>query len=77
MVHLDLKSGNILVWKFPFPGQQNTYQDVLLKITDYGESRVFNVANQIRYGAIAGTPGFIAPEVNKGKDLQSNKVCTS
>ena len=77
VLHCDLKSSNVLVWEFPLPGQQNSNQRVLLKIADYGVSRMYNVTNQIRYGTIAGTPGFIAPEVYKGKykDLQSDKVC--
>ena len=77
ILHCDLKSSNVLVWEFPLPGQQNSNQQVLLKITDYGISRVYNVTNQIRYGSIVGTPGFIAPEVYTRicKDLQSNKVC--
>lgn len=76
VVYLDLKSDNVLVWKFPLPGHQNTDQEVLLKITDYGISRMSGTANEIRYSSIAGTPGFIAPEVYKGKqqDLQSDKV---
>ena len=63
MVHLDLKSGNVLAWKFPLPDKENTDQKVLLKIADYGLSRVSNVANQIRCGSITGTFGFIAPEL--------------
>ena len=77
VVYLDLKSDNVLVWKFPLPEHhQNTDQEVLLKITDYGISRMSGTANEIRYSSIAGTPGFIAPEVYTGKrqDLQSNKV---
>ena len=78
VLHSDLKSSNVLVWKYSLPGYQNASQEVLLKITDYGGSRMSSVANQIRYGSITGTPGFIAPEVYTGKrkDLQSNKVCT-
>lgn len=76
MLHCDLKSGNVLVWKFPLPRQQNAGKEVLLKITDYGISRTFSANNKIRYSSISGTPGFIAPEVYTGKyeDLQSNKV---
>ena len=77
MVYLDLKSDNVLVWKFPLPEHhQNTDQEVLLKITDYGISRMSSTANEIRYSSISGTPGFIAPEVYTGRrqDLQSNKV---
>ena len=78
MLYCDLKSSNVLVWKFPLPGYKNSSQEVLLKITDYGISRMCSAANQIRYASVAGTPGFIAPEVYTGiqkyKDLQSNKV---
>ena len=51
-------------------------QDVLLKITDYGISRISGTGNEIRYSSISGTPGFIAPEMYGGKqqDLQSDKV---
>jgi len=76
VVYLDLKSDNVLVWQFPLPGHQNANQEVLLKITDYGISRMSGTANEIRYTSISGTPGFIAPEVYTGKhqDLQSDKV---
>ena len=76
MVYLDLKSDNVLVWKFPLPGCQDTTQDILLKITDYGISRIAGAANEIRSTSITGTPGFIAPEVYIGKqqDLKSDKV---
>lgn len=77
MLHRDLKSDNVLVWKFPLPDHQNTDQEVLLKIADYGISRMSTVTNEIRYGSIGGTPGFIPPEVYTAnyKNLQSNKVC--
>lgn len=76
VVYLDLKSDNVLVWKFPLPDYQNSDQDVLLKITDYGISRITSEANKIRCSSITGTPGFIAPEIYTGKqqDLISNKV---
>ena len=79
VVYLDMKSDNVLAWKFPLPGHQNTNQDVLLKITDYGISRMSGSTNEIRYNSITGTPGFIAPEVYTGKhqDLQSDKVVLS
>ena len=79
MVYLDLKSDNVLVWKFPMSSTSKTDYDVLLKITDYGISRISSVACEIRYDEIAGTPGFIAPEVYIGKQqvLRSDKVnCT-
>lgn len=78
VVYLDLKSDNVLVWKFPLPaaGHQNTNQEVLLKITDYGISRIAGATNEIRSTSITGTPGFIAPEVYTGKQqhLKSDKV---
>ena len=79
VVYLDMKSDNVLAWKFPLPGHQNTNQDVLLKITDYGISRMSSSTNEIRNSSITGTPGFIAPEVYTGKhqDLQSDKVSLS
>lgn len=79
VVYLDMKSDNILVWKFPLPGLQNINQEVLLKITDYGISRMSSTTNKIRSSSITGTPGFIAPEVYTGKhqDLQSDKVSLS
>jgi len=76
VVYFDLKSENVLVWKFPLPKIQNASQDVLLKITDYGISRISGATNEIRSSSITGTPGYIAPEVYTGKqqDLQSDKV---
>ena len=76
MVYLDLKSDNVLAWKFPLAHQPKSDQDVLLKITDYGISRISATGREIRYSSISGTPGFIAPEVYGGKhqDLQSDKV---
>ena len=77
VVYLDLKSDNVLVWKFPMARESKTDYDVLLKITDYGISRISSVACEIRSDAVAGTDGFIAPEVYKGKQqvLQSDNVC--
>ena len=76
VVYLDLKSDNVLVWKYPLPGHQNSDQDILLKITDYGISRICGATNEIRNNSLNGTPGFIAPEVFVGKqqDLKSDKV---
>lgn len=76
VVYFDLKSDNVLVWKFPLPGHENADQDVLLKITDYGISRIAGATKEIRFNSITGTPGFIAPEVYTAKqqDLQSDKV---
>ena len=75
-MYLDLKSDNVLAWKFPMASHSKDDNDVLLKITDYGISRISSVASEIRSESISGTPGFIAPEVYTGRRqvLQSDKV---
>ena len=75
-MYFDLKSDNVLVWKFPLPSFSKVLnQDVLLKITDYGISRVSGTENGIRTSNVCGTPGYIAPEVLLGKyTLQADKV---
>ena len=77
MIYLDLKSDNVLVWKFPLPNflAKVVDQDVQLKITDYGISRMSSTGYEIRTSNISGTPGYIAPEVILGKNiLDANKV---
>ena len=75
-MYFDLKSDNVLAWRYPLPAHQNTDEDVLLKITDYGISRICGAAQDIRCTTAIGTPGFIAPEVleSNRKDLKSDKV---
>ena len=76
VIYFDLKSDNILVWKFPLPTSSKTNQIVLLKITDYGISRVSTSGYEIRTSYVDGTPGYIAPEVLLGRTiLQADKVC--
>ena len=75
IIYFDLKSDNVLVWKFPLPNFSKVNQNVLLKITDYGISRVSSTAYEIRTSNIRGTPGYIAPEVLLGRNsLQADKV---
>lgn len=82
IVYLDLKADNVLVWKFPLPNSQFQKHlgspPVLLKITDYGISRCYsNTDTIVRYQAISGTSGYIAPEVllnSSAYDLQPDKV---
>jgi len=51
---------------------------VLLKITDYGISRVSSSGYEIRTSSVNGTPGYIAPEVLLGRNiLQADKVLVS
>ncbi|XP_065896958.1 leucine-rich repeat serine/threonine-protein kinase 1-like isoform X2 [Dysidea avara] len=75
VIYFDLKSDNILVWKFPLPNFSKVNQNVWLKITDYGISRVSSTAYEIRTSNVSGTPGYIAPEVLLGKNsLQADKI---
>jgi len=76
VIYFDLKSDNVLAWKFPLPSfSKLSDQDVLLKITDYGISRVSSTEYEIRTSNVCGTPGYIAPEVLLGKNtLQADKV---
>lgn len=82
IVYLDLKADNVLVWKFPLPNslfqKDPSSSPVLLKITDYGISRIYSdIDNVIRYWSLSGTSGYIAPEVLLGSlklELQPEKV---
>ena len=76
VIYFDLKSDNVLVWKFPLPRTKADYR-VWLKLTDYGISRVSGAAFEIRTSGANGTVGYIAPEVLLGRnDLQADKVAT-
>jgi serine/threonine protein kinase len=70
IVYRDLKSSNILVWKFPEPGVQtkgglqlnnNDRHGVLVKLADFGISRLVAPGGLAR--GESGTPGFMAPEI--------------
>jgi len=82
IAYLDLKADNVLVWEYPLPNSLFHKQDaaprVRLKITDYGISRKYNSSDQIiRHRSVAGTSGYIAPEVLNSSvmfDLQAEKV---
>ena len=76
VIYFDLKSDNVLVWKYPLPHTKVDHR-VWLKLTDYGISRISGADFEIRTSGINGTPGYIAPEVLLGQnDLQANKVRT-
>ena len=82
IVHLDIKSTNILVWKFPrkFSSRQDRLEhatEVLVKIADYGTSQTFTL-HGIRANNSVGTPGYMAPELfsHKGQQIFPDKVKT-
>lgn len=72
IIYRDLKTENVLVWKFPRPNQQKS-SNVYLKLADYGISRCVLPSGTKGY---AGTQGFIAPEILKynGEETYSEKV---
>ena len=72
IIYRDLKSDNVLVWKFPDPQDPIPVygtDSVLVKLSDYGISQF--VATQGARGLV-GTPGFMAPEMLKyqGKEVR-------
>jgi len=74
IIYRDLKSENILVWSFPAPfSPDQTNHQVIIKLADYGISRSAALAGMKGLG---GTPGFMAPEIEKyvGKELYTDKV---
>ena len=83
IVHLDMKSPNVLVWQFPSGCTSRDYRidqagNVWLKLADYGISQVstkqkFKVTTHMP----EGTPGYIAPELFGviGQEISSEKVC--
>lgn len=62
------------MWQFPAPtGQSQSTHQVTIKLADYGISRSAALAGMKGLG---GTPGFMAPEIEKyvGKELYTDKV---
>ncbi|KAL3092466.1 hypothetical protein niasHS_007675 [Heterodera schachtii] len=68
IIYRDLKSENVLVWRFPPPSEfsgrsakKPSPRDVLVKLGDYGISRFSHPFGMCKgYG---GTEGFMAPEI--------------
>ena len=81
VVHLDMKSSNVLIWHFPSPrGDRETRVkqagNVLIKITDYGISRI-STGLSLKVGhSPVGTPGYMAPELfdRVGQTVSADKV---
>ena len=79
IVYRDVKSNNVLVWKFPGPQDPISVHEadnVLVKLCDYEISRF--IATQGARGLV-GTPGIMAPEMLKyqGKEVYNNNdYCT-
>ena len=80
VAHLDVKSGNVLVWKFPsanltLADRIQRAGDVDLRLTDYGISRRSGYYG-VRLDGPVGTPGYTAPELNqiKGLEVSAEKV---
>ena len=83
VVHLDMKSPNVLVWHFPSPYDSRQTRvrqagNVWLKIADYGISQVSTGLTMRVANSPIGTPGFMAPELfdNPGQEVSSEKVRT-
>ena len=80
IIHKDMKSANVLVWKFPL-GRESKKRvekasNVWLKLTDYGISQVFSSTTMKLTGNPEGTPGFMAPELfgPAGHEISTEKV---
>lgn len=73
IVFRDLKCENVLAWSFPLPNSTSSNCAVHVKLSDYGISQFASVGGLL---GLAGTPGFIAPEILKyhGREIYTNKV---
>ena len=65
IIYRDLKSENVLVWRFPLPRSTG---DVRVKLGDYGISR-FSYPSGVCKG-YGGTEGFMAPEIMRANGEQ-------
>ena len=79
VVHLDMKSPNVLLWHFPSPHLSRPERvqqasKVWLKIADYGISQS-GLSLRVDNSPV-GTPGFMAPELfeKAGQVVSSEKV---
>lgn len=72
IIYRDMKSENVLVWRFPPPFSPQS--DVLLKLGDYGISRSVLPSGGAK--GFGGTEGFMAPEMVRfnGEEEYTQKV---
>lgn len=82
IVHLDIKSPNVLVWHFPsanYTKEQRVMDagNVWLKLADYGISQVAPTMLMRMGSSPVGTPGYMAPEMfeSTGQEVSADKVC--
>ena len=73
IIYRDLKSENVLVWEFPLPPNLNLSSHVMIKLADYGISRMSLPSGAKGFG---GTEGFMAPEILRynGEEEYTDKV---
>ena len=69
------------MWEFPLqlysrPDRLEHAQEVLVKIADYGTSRI-STLHGIKANNPTGTPGYMAPELfsHQGQEISPDKVC--
>jgi serine/threonine protein kinase len=72
IIYRDLKSDNILVWKFP-KSNRFTKDCVLIKLADYSISRCVLPTGTKGF---AGTEGYMSPEIIRynGEEAYTNKI---
>jgi serine/threonine protein kinase len=78
IVHMDMKSPNVLIWHFPSPEKRvQEASRVVIKIADCGISKLSTgLTMRVPNTTPIGTPGFMAPELfgEVGKVISSEKV---
>ena len=74
MVHKNVKSTNVLLWQFPSPSDATQEAgNVWIKLSDFAISEVSTNLTEIVGYSLAGTPGFMAPELFGGNMVISSE----